>query len=410
MKLDPKKHNWLQNEAATALFEAFPEGTLRFVGGCVRNALMGYDVGDIDLATQLEPMQVMEVLRAAKIKYVETGLSHGTLTAVINGVPYEITSLRRDVETDGRRAVVSFTTDWAEDAQRRDLTVNAIYADQTGALFDPTGEGLADLEAGRLRFVGKASERIEEDYLRLLRYFRFVAWYGGDAPLDKEALTASRDLKRGLKTLSAERIWSELKKLLLAPDPSRAVRIMSQQGVLETLLPEASNAQGLELYVKIEQREGFAPDPLARLMALSARDSFQIAGLAKRLKMSNAESTRLRAWADDDATLDPYADDREKFQMFYKSGQAVIIDRARLRAAGEPDVIQSAHWISLAEQAASWTRPEFPLSGKDLQAAGVEDGPKMGRAMKALEALWIRSGFTADKDKLLTALKMFGLS
>ena len=409
MKLDPQKHLWLQDAAATALFKAFPEGSLRFVGGCVRNALMGYAVGDIDFATQLEPLAMMEALNKAKIKYAETGLSHGTLTAVIKGTPYEITSLRRDVETDGRRAVVSFTTDWAEDAQRRDLTVNAVYADPTGELFDPTGEGLADINDGRLRFVGDASERIKEDYLRLLRYFRFVAWYGGDAPLDKEALTASRDLQRGLKTLSAERVWSELKKLLLAPDPSRAVRIMSQQGVLETLLPEASNAQGLELYVQLEQREDIAPDPLARLMAMSARDSLQIARLAKRLKMSKVETGRLRAWAEDDAVLDPYAQERETAQTLYKSGKTVVIDRARIRAAGEPDVILSAHWIRLAEFAHRWARPDFPLTGKDLQVAGVEAGPKMGRAMKALEALWVRSGFTADKDKLLTALKMFGL-
>ena len=328
---------------------------------------------------------------------------------MIKGTPYEITSLRRDVETDGRRAVVSFTTDWAEDAQRRDLTVNAVYADQAGELFDPTGQGLADIKVRRLRFVGDASERIKEDYLRLLRYFRFTAWYGGDAPLDKDALTASRDLQRGLKSLSAERVWSELKKLLLAPDPSRAVRIMSQQGVLETLLPEASNAQGLELYVTLEQREDMAPDPLARLMAMSARDPLQIARLAKRLKMSKVEARRLSAWAEDDAVLDPYAEERETAQTLYKSGKMVVIDRARIRAAGEPDVILSAHWINLAEFAKTWTRPTFPLTGKDLKAAGVEAGPKMGRAMKALEALWVRSGFTADKDKLLTAAKMFGL-
>ena len=214
--LNPQQFPWMRGDDIAAIFSALPEGSIRFVGGCVRNALMGFPVGDMDLATQLEPPAVMEALKAAKIKYVETGLSHGTLTAVIKGVPYEITSLRRDVETDGRRAVVSFTTDWAEDTQRRDLTVNALYADMTGQVFDPTGEGIDDLEAGRLRFVGDASERIKEDYLRLLRYFRFVAWYGGDSPLDKDALTAARDLQGGLKTLSAERVWSELKKLLLA--------------------------------------------------------------------------------------------------------------------------------------------------------------------------------------------------
>jgi len=409
MKLDSKTHAWLTDDAARSLFSAFPASSLRFVGGCVRNALMGYPVSDIDLAVQLEPPAVMAALRGAGIRYVETGLAYGTLTAVIKGVPYEITSLRRDVETDGRRAVVSFTKDWAEDAQRRDLTINALYADMSGQIFDPCGEGMEDIQAGRLRFVGEAEARIREDYLRLLRYFRFATWYGGDKPLDKDALSAARELQSGLKTLSAERVWAELKKLLTAPDPSRAVRIMGQNGILDTLLPEASNSDGLNLYVALERREGFAPDPLMRLMAMSARDSLQIRRLSERLKMSKTEAARLRGWADDGSALNPYADEREIFQTFYKAGKEVVSDRARIRAAGEPNVIKSAHWISLADKAANWTRPEFPLTGKDLQAAGVQPGPAMGRAMKALEALWLRSGFTADKDKLLTALKMFGM-
>ena len=408
MNLDPKKHEWLKRADLQTLFAAFPDGALRFVGGCVRNSLMGHAVSDIDIASKLDPDAMMAALKEAGIRYVETGVAHGTITAVIKGTPYEITSLRQDVETDGRRAVVSFTQDWDKDAQRRDLTVNALYADLSGHVFDPTGEGLEDLKARKFRFVGDAALRIREDYLRLLRFFRFMAWYGGEAPFDNEALTAARELQSGLKKLSAERVWSELKKLLLAPDPSRVVRVMSQQGVLETLLPESSNADGLELYVKLEQREGLAPDPLARLMAMSAREPLQMALLAKRLKMSKSETARLRGWADDDGVLDPYADDRTKFQVIYKSGKAVVIDRARLRAAGEPDVIKSAHWINLADLAAGWTRPEFPLTGNDLKEAGVKPGPEMGRVMKALEALWVRSGFTVDKPKLLTALKMFG--
>ena len=408
MKLDVTQHDWLQSAALQSLFAAFPNGSLRFVGGCVRNALMGHPGSDIDLATQLEPDEMMAVLDAANIRYVETGVAHGTITAVIKGTPYEITSLRQDVETDGRRAVVSFTKDWAVDALRRDLTVNALFADLSGQVFDPLGEGLDDLKAGRLRFAGDAAARITEDYLRLLRYFRFMAWYGGDAPFDTDALKAAREHQLGLKKLSAERVWSELKKLLSAPDPTRAVRVMFQQGILETLLPESSNADGLELYVKLEPRETLALDPLARLMAMSAREPLQIALLAKRLKMSKAEAGRLIEWADDGTALDPYADDRSKLQAIYKSGKEVVIDRARLRAAGEPDVIKSAHWISLADLAASWERPEFPLTGKDLKAAGVKAGPEMGRIMKALEALWVRSGFTVDKPKLLMALQMFG--
>ena len=404
--LDSKDHPWMGEAAVTSLFGALPAGSLRFVGGCVRNALLGECVGDIDLATQLEPKQVMACLDAADIRYVPTGIEHGTLTAVIDGKPYEITSLRKDVETDGRRAVVAFTQDWAEDAQRRDLTINALYAAPDGEVFDPTDKGLDDLKALKFRFVGEADMRVKEDYLRIIRFFRFLARYGGDAKVDAAALKACRENRRGLKKLSAERVWSEIKKLLSAPDPSRAVRIMLTNEVLETLLPEASNSEGLDRLITLERREDIAPDPLLRLMAMSAREPLQIALLCERLKMSNKETQRLRAWADSSASLDPHADDRAKRIAIYNAGKQVVMDRAHLRAAGEDDAIASARWVSLAGLAAEWTLPEFPLKGKDLQAAGVETGPQMGKVLDALKALWVKSGFTADRDKLLMALKL----
>ena len=202
--------------------------------------------------------------------------------------------MRKDIETDGRRAVVTFTQDWAEDAQRRDLTINALYASPDGEVFDPTGQGLEDLKALKFRFVGEADMRVKEDYLRIIRFFRFLAWYGGGAKVDAAALKACRENRRGLKLLSAERVWSELKKLLSAPDPSRAVRIMLTNEVLEALLPEASNSDGLDRLIALEKREGLAPDPLLRLMAMSAREPLQIALLCKRLKMSNKETQRMR--------------------------------------------------------------------------------------------------------------------
>ncbi|MEM9600605.1 MAG: CCA tRNA nucleotidyltransferase [Pseudomonadota bacterium] len=398
----------LEDDGARAVLSALPEGSTRFVGGCVRNSLWGEAVADIDFATQLEPDAVMAALKAAKIKVVPTGIAHGTLTAVVNGKPYEITTLRRDVETDGRRAVVAFALDWVEDARRRDFTVNALYASAEGEIFDPTGQGLDDIEARRFRFVGEAEDRVREDYLRILRLFRFMAWYGRDAKIAKAALTACRENRSGLRSLSAERIWSELKKLLSAPDPVRSVRIMLQQELLETLLPEASNVEGLERLVALEARERIRPDPLLRLMAMMGREPLPASLLAKRLKMSNREADRLKAWASDSEKLSHDMTERARLQAIYRSGKQVILDRARLRAAGANDPIESSHWMVLADLALGWTPPKFPLRGADLIAAGVPKGPKLGKALHALEALWIRSGFSTEKPQLLAALKLLG--
>jgi len=390
MELNPQQFPWMRTPAVLALFDALPKDTLRFVGGCVRNALWGEDVGDIDLACQLGPEAVVAALDAATIRHVPTGIEHGTVTAVIEGKPFEITSLRRDVETDGRRATVAYTTEWAEDAQRRDLTMNALYADISGQVFDPTGQGLADLKSRKFRFVGDAEQRVQEDYLRILRFFRFLALYGGQEKVDAASLKACREHQAGIKKLSAERVWIELKKLLSARSPVRACHIMLTNGVLETVLPEANNVDGLEALVKLEARENIKPDPLLRLMAMSAREPLQMALLTKRLKLSTDMP------------------ERDRMAAIYKSGKSVIIDRARLRAAGETDPIQSSRWMMIADLAMGWLPPVFPLTGKDLAKAGVPKGPGMGRALKALEALWIRSGFSTEKPQLLAALKLMG--
>jgi len=408
MNLNPQDSPWMQTAAVLSLFKAFPKGSLRFVGGCVRNGLWNEPVGDIDLACQLDPKAVIEVLDAASIRSVPTGIDHGTVTAVIDGTPYEITSLRRDVETDGRRATVAYTTDWAEDAQRRDLTINALYADISGQVFDPTSQGIEDLQSRKFRFVGEANERVREDYLRILRFFRFLAWYGGQETVDAASLKACREHQAGIKTLSVERIWMEMKKFLSAPNPVRACHIMLTNGILERVFPEANNVDGLEALVKLEAREGLSPDPLLRLMAMSAREPLQMALLAKRLKMSKVESNRLRGWSDDDAQLSTDMAERDRLAAIYKSGKSVITDRARLRAAGEADPIQSARWMALAGLASEWEVPAFPLTGKDLTGAGVPKGPAMGKALKALEALWVRSGFSTEKPQLLAALKFMG--
>ncbi len=408
MNLNPQQFPWMRSDAILALFNALPEGSLRFVGGCVRNSLWDMDVGDIDLACQLEPEAVVTALEAANIRNIPTGIEHGTVTAVIDGTPFEITSLRRDVETDGRRATVAYTTDWTEDAQRRDLTMNALYADVSGQIFDPTEQGLDDLKARKFRFVGDAAQRVQEDYLRILRFFRFLAWYGGQEKVDAASLRACREHQAGIKKLSAERVWMEMKKLLSARNPVRACHIMLTNGILETVFPEANNVDGLEALVKLEAREGFKPDPLLRLMAMSVREPLQMALLTKRLKMSNAETDRLRGWADDDAQLSTDMPERDRLAAIYKSGKQVIFDRARLRAAGETDAIQSSRWMVLADLALGWQAPKFPITGKDLAEAGVPQGPVMGKALKALEALWVRSGFSTEKPQLLAALKLMG--
>ncbi len=406
MKLDIKKHKWLSMKPTKRVFAVLGEDHARFVGGCVRNALLGAPVADYDIATKHEPKQVINRLKEANIAVHETGMSHGTITAVADDVVFEITSLRRDVSTDGRHATVEFTKDWAEDAKRRDFTMNALYCDVHGEVFDPTCQGVDDIKKKRIRFVGTAKGRIEEDYLRILRFFRFHAWYADNAVMDKEALTACRELKRGMKQLSAERVWAELKKLLSAPRPHRTVNVMLINGVLEILLPEASNSEGLQLFTELEREMGLPPDPYLRLMSMAARDEFAVAGLARRLKMSNKEKSRLLTWASDRSALTPGLVDKNLKIEIYKAGRQTAMDRAVLRAAGASDPILRNEWLNIYKTARDWDWPVFPLTGKDLIEAGTDSGPKLGKALAALEALWIRSGFNANKQALLAALTM----
>jgi len=406
VKLNVDKHAWLTAKPTQRLFAALPKGTARFVGGCVRNALLGEPVADYDIATTVEPHEVAKHLKAADIAVHETGIAHGTLTAVVDGTVFEVTTLRRDVSTDGRRATVEFTADWAEDAHRRDFTINALYSDLNGEIYDPTKQGLADIKTRKIRFVGNAETRIEEDYLRILRFFRFNAWYAEDRAMDAVGLTACRELKAELKSLSSERVWSEIKKLLSAPTPFRTVNVMSVNGVLETLLPEASNSEGLQLLCELEKNKSLSPDPYLRLMAMSARDELAMARLCKRLKMSNKEKARLKHWAGDQTNLQPGLPDKETKIAIYTAGQQVAMDRAVLRSAGASDPIEAAAWWALHNTARDWQWPEFPVTGKDLIAVGIPHGEKLGKSLTALKALWIRSGFKVEKSQLMVAAKM----
>jgi poly(A) polymerase len=389
--------DWFEGRATAAVFDALEAaggaGCARFVGGCVRNAVLGSKVDDVDIATTLEPPAVIAALKAAKLKAVPTGVEHGTVTAVSHHRPFEITTLRRDVETDGRRAVVSFTTDWAEDAGRRDFTLNALYAGRDGVVIDPLGLGLHDARAGRIVFVGDAETRIREDYLRILRFFRFLAWYGTGGP-DPTGVAACAALKGGVARLAAERINKELLKLLAATDPREAVRLMAQTGVLAEILPEVAGLGRFEGLVEVA-----APDPILRLAALLPGQDAG-AEAARRLRLSNAERDRLiAALGVDGPEMGADMPAPAVRRAVYALG-AAFADRARLRWGDAPG---ETGWRRAIAEAEGWSAPRFPISGEDAARAGLPRGPRMGAALREVEAWWVEADFP-DRDAALAQL------
>lgn len=380
----------------------------RVAGGAVRNALLGQAVADIDIATTTLPEETARRARAAGFKSVPTGIEHGTVTVVAGGKPYEVTTLRADVETDGRHAKVSFGRDWKADAERRDFTINALYAEADGKVVDLVG-GLADIAARRLRFIGDAEARIREDYLRILRFFRFFAWYGDGRP-DAEGLKACARLKDGLDRLSAERVWTELKKLLAAPDPSRALLWMRQAGVLSRVLPESEKwgIDAIHGLVKAGHDLDWAPDALLRLEAIVPPDAARMKGLAERLRLSKAEANRLLRWALTEP-VEAKATEAMLARALYRGDPQGIADRLRLalasarwRAAEDDKAMMEAGGLSrLLGFAGKWQRPVFPIKGGDLAALGHPAGPRLGAMMKDLENEWIESGFSLGRDALL---------
>lgn len=385
---------WLTAAATRAVMKALEgaggPGCARFVGGCVRNSLMGQGVDDIDIATRLRPEQTIAALKAAGLKAVPTGVEHGTVTGVSERQPYEITTLRRDVETDGRRAVVAFTEDWAEDAARRDFRLNALYADADGTVFDPTGGGLEDAAAGRIVFVGEAETRIREDYLRILRFFRFYAWYGRGAP-DAVGLAACGALKDGMGQLSAERVSKELLKLLAAPDPRPSVQTMQDSGVLAEVLPDV---QPLTVF---EALCGLSDDPVLRLSALLPTDEAAVVRIAGALRLSNAVRDRLAAIVADGPTVSPGMGEVAARAAIYRLGQRAFRDRLRLAQAAT-----GGDGEALRQFAEAWSAPRMPVGGRELAKLGVKPGPETGRILKAFEAGWIADDFPEDghEDRL----------
>jgi poly(A) polymerase len=390
--------DWLRAPVPHAVMDALEaacEGASRYVGGCVRNTLRGLAADDIDIATRLLPDAVMSALNAAGIRTIPTGIEHGTITAVHQGVPVEITTLRRDVETDGRRAVVAFTEDWAEDAARRDFRMNAIYAGPDGTLYEVVPGSVADALAGRVIFIGEADQRLTEDYLRVLRFYRFNAWYGGG--IDEAGQAACARQRLGLKKIAAERIWKEFRRTLAAPDPCDALAAMEDAGVLAIVLPGASVSL-LPGLCAAEVRAGLAPDPMRRLMTLLPRRRAQTAAAASALRLSNQEAARLRVWANPALGHVSGLSSDALAEAFYRFGPAAVTDRALIEAAGG-----SGDIIDVLTAAAAWRQPAFPIGGDDALAAGLK-GPALGQRLRTLEEDWIISGFRLTREDLLAKL------
>ena len=400
--------DWMTAPATRAVMEALrADGNeARFVGGCVRDMLMNRAVGDIDIATNAAPERVIELLTKAGLKAVPTGIAHGTITAVSGGKPFEVTTLRRDVETFGRHARVAFTDDWAEDAARRDFTINALSLTVDGRLFDPFG-GLTDIKTGRVRFVGEARARIEEDVLRLLRYFRFFAHFDRPPP-DTDALAACVALAPKLPTLSGERVHAELFKLLAAPDPAPTLDLMARERILDHVLPEADDVPRLAALTAIEtgvlQR---APDSLLRLAAVLVGGGPAAMDVAVRLRLSNKERTRLAALATS-APIAPPMDERTMRRLLQRLGAEpfadhVLLNWAEARMKGTAD---DRAWRSLFEAARAWTAISFPIRGEDALTLGLAPGPDVGELIRAVEEWWADQDFRADRAACLAQLKV----
>ena len=369
---------FLTDPALRAVLAALPEA--RLVGGAVRDALAGLPVADIDLATPQSPAEVTAALARSGLRSVPTGAAHGTVTALADGRGFEITTLRRDEETDGRHARVAWTDDWREDAARRDFTINAMSMTAAGAVFDYVG-GIADLRAGWVRFVGEPALRVAEDYLRILRYFRFQARYGRGEP-DRAALAAIAAGVPGLARLSAERVWSELKRVFVAPDPTGAVGLMQRLGVLAAVLPEGTDPAALARLV----RAAGPADPLLRLAALLTGDA---AAVADRLRLSGAERERLLALRGG-PTPRPEMDDAALRRLLADTPADLLLGRSWLAGNG------SAAWAALRTRLAALPKPVFPLEGRDALALGLAPGPAIGLLLRAVRQWWLDGGCVAD--------------
>jgi poly(A) polymerase len=386
-------------------------GEARIVGGAVRNSLMGLPVSDMDIATTLPPEAVVQRAGQAGLKCVPTGLKHGTVTLVVDGKPFEVTTLRRDLETDGRHARVEFTDDWKADAERRDLTINALYADKDGLVHDYVG-GLQDIETATIRFIGSAAQRIEEDHLRILRFFRFFAFYGRGRP-DADGLKASAAARKSVAFLSAERVWAELRKLLSAEDPFRALLWMRTAGVLTEVLPETEKwgIDAIPALIRAEGKFDWNADPMLRLAAIVPPVAERLKAMADRLKMSGTERKYLQQFSEFPDVPETLSD-RQFRRMLYEQGRDGAVARLRLSVAswvgkGDDDIeaLRRLGFLrKLLAAAETWEKPTFPVKGADLIEMGFQPGPDVGSALSQLEERWIESDFEKSRADLIATL------
>jgi poly(A) polymerase len=386
---------------------------VRFIGGCVRDAMLKRPIRDIDIALSEPPEKVMALLGNAGIRAIPTGIDHGTVTAVIGEMHFEITTLRVDVETYGRHAKVAYTDDWIADAARRDFTINALSCTPDGDVYDYF-QGLEDLGEGRIRFVGNASERIREDVLRLLRFFRFFAYFGRPPP-DAAALAGCREFARDLRILSGERVRVEIFRTLMATDPADVFLLMHEHGVLEHVVPEAGTVNRLRIMSWLDTRairiDSVSPHPVRRLAALVDTDAAGAEAIATRFKMANRQKARLVTLAKRPYPVTPEAGVPGIRKALRHLGPNLVRDLALLNWSDELDVSpkrqssRTARWIELIEMADAWTPVLFPIRGRDVLALGVPHSPQVGQLIKAVEAWWEDGDYRASREDCLKTLK-----
>ena len=402
ISIGPERAPWIRGGSLPRLLDVLDRDgeEARVVGGAVRNELLGEPVGDIDVATTALPQEVMRRAEAAGFKPVPTGVEHGTVTVVVDGTPFEVTTLREDVETFGRHARVSFGRDWQRDAERRDFTMNALYAARDGTVYDHVG-GLDDLKARRVRFIGDPHERIAEDYLRILRFFRFHAAYGDGGHPDPAGLSACIAARAGLETLSRERVRMEMLKLLVAKHTVPALAIMSETGLLAAVLGGVPLLASFANMIKLERELSLTPDPTRRLGALGVNTTEDAERLRERLRLANVEHERLESMGDGWWRISAATGMHEARVLIYRLGPEKFLDRVLLawsRAWSEG--VADDRWHDLALLPDRWTAPVFPLKAADFIARGVAKGPALGAALRVAEQAWIAQDFPMEAAAL----------
>jgi tRNA nucleotidyltransferase/poly(A) polymerase len=401
MKLSPANAPWLFDGPAARLLAVLDRDSeeARAVGGAVRNALLGLAVAEIDVATTARPEVVTRRVTEAGFHAVPTGIDHGTVTVVVEGKPFEVTTLRQDIETDGRHATVRFGREWARDAARRDFTMNALYASRDGNVFDFTG-GVADLKSRRVRFIGDADARIAEDYLRILRFFRFHAAYG-EGPPDAEGLAACIAAREGLSLLSRERVRNELMKLSVARHAVGMLAVMSESGILIDVLGGVPWLASFSNIMKAEEELGLAADPVRRLGALAVRVREDAERLRDRLRLTNEETRRLRMMGEGWWRMAPDMGENTRRVVLYRIGPEAYRDRVLVAFSRSQEKVDDEHWRALIDLPQQWTAPKFPLAAKHFLDMGVKKGPALGSILARAEESWTEHGFPQDYASLM---------